>query len=98
MATKDGERTYLATSLWGVEVVTIASNVGQGADQDCAWCYVYPIAANTGSIQMNMGAVADADDVTLVDDVPLRMHISNTSQMYFYGATNGDKVMIIWFD
>lgn len=96
MGQTDGRSTRHATSDWGEEVITIASNVGQGADQDCTRCLVFSPSGNTGSIQV-ANTTATADDVTLVDDVVYEFNVSNTNLLNFYGDTNGDKVNLIWF-
>lgn len=96
MGQLDGRDTNRTTSNWGEEVVAISSNVGQGADQACSFCYVWPNSANTGKIQV-ANTTATANDSTLVDDVPIKFPVSNTNLLYFYGATNGDKVNIVWF-
>lgn len=98
MSTQDGAEVGIATSLWGQEVVTIASNVGAGADQDCRSCIVCADAANTGVIKVQKGATADANDAEIPKGVPVYLNISNTSQLNFYGATNGDKISIFWFN
>ena len=92
-----GRSTDKCTDLWGESVVTIADNVGQGADQDCSHCKVWCPSGNTGTIQI-ANTTATANDATLVNDVVYDIPVSNTNKLYFYGATNGDKVYIMWFD
>ena len=76
------------------EVVTIAGNVGQGADQDCRevqiWIPVSDVVRIGGS-----AASAVTGPILPTETSPLRIAISNTNKLFFNG-TNGDLVNIIW--
>jgi len=85
--------------------VTISSNVGQGnggTSLPCKGCFVSPASGNTGVIRMNIGAAASATvGIELADadtGGPLYIPIDDVSKLYFYGATNGDDVDILYFN
>jgi hypothetical protein len=76
-----------------VQVITIASNIGVGANQVCREVLVWPEAGKTVSIG---GSVASAaGGAVLPAATPLRIPISNTSKLHFNG-TDADKVYILW--
>lgn len=96
MGQTDGRSTRRTTSDWGEEVLAIASNIAQGSDQECSRCLVTVPSGNTGTIQI-ANTTATANDVTLVEDIIYEFNVSNTNLLNFYGATNADKINIIWF-
>lgn len=95
MAQNDGRNIQLSTSKAGVEVLTIAANVAQGADQACRRAFLFSPSAND-AVYLNHGAAADADDYLLLEDVEIEIPCSNTNQIYLYG-TNANKVYLRWY-
>ncbi|MDD5511616.1 MAG: hypothetical protein PHI12_12530 [Dehalococcoidales bacterium] len=95
MAQNDGKSIQLATSKGGVEVLTIANDVAQGADQPCRRAWIYSPTGNNDAYY-NHGATADADDYLLLEGVEIELPISNTNQINIYG-TDGDKIYVRWY-
>ena len=88
----------------GAVTVAIASNVGQGnggTSLPCAGCFVSPRNDNTGKIRMNIDTAASATAGIELSDAdtgggPLWVPIDDVASLYFYGATNGDDVDIVY--
>jgi hypothetical protein len=81
--------------------VTIAATVGQGnggTSQPCRECWISLPDANTGPVRMNIGVAASATVGIEVPEAssPFRVPIDDVSKLYFYSATNGDIIDILW--
>ena len=88
----------------GAVRVTIASNVGQGnggTSLPCSGCLIQCPTGNTGPVRLNIGAAASATlGIDLPEEAeanPIFIPVSDVSVLYFYSATNGDKVDILYF-
>jgi len=84
--------------------ITIAATVGQGNDGTslpCAGCYVSCPTTNTGPVRMNIGAAASATVGIEIGEASLMgvpwLPIDDVSKLYFYSATNGDVIDILYF-
>ena len=92
------------TDSGGAVRVAIASNVGQGnggTSLPCKGCYVCAEAGNTSVIVMNIGIAASG---SLGIEIPkssggggIFIPIDDVSNLYFYGATDGDDIDILYF-
>jgi len=85
----------------GAVRVTIASTVGQGnggTSLACAGCWVSMPAANTGPVRMNIGAAASATvGIEVPESIsPMWIPVDDVSLLYFYSATNGDVIDILY--
>ena len=84
----------------GAVRVTIAATVGQGnagTSLICAGCWVSCPAANTGPVRMNIGAAAsDVLGIEITETAPLWVPVDDVALLYFYSATNGDIVDILY--
>ncbi|MCJ7828721.1 MAG: hypothetical protein MUP81_03150 [Dehalococcoidia bacterium] len=84
----------------GAVRVTIAATVGQGnggTSQYCRECYVTCPTANTGPVRMNISAAASAVlGIEIPESTQIQVPIDDISKLYFYSATNGDVVDIMW--
>jgi hypothetical protein len=72
-----------------------------GTSLPCRGCWVSPRSGNTGITKMNIGAAASATLGIELSDAdngsgPLWVNISDVSQLYFYGATEGNDVDITY--
>lgn len=96
----------IISSAGGAVTVAIASNVGQGnggTSLECKGCWISPRSGNTGIIKMNIGAAASASlGIELADadtgGGPLWVPIDDVAKLYFYGATNGDDIDIVYLN
>jgi len=104
MSTKYDNSQIRVARTGGAVTVAIASNVGQGnggTSLPCRGCFVSPRSNNTAVIRMNIGAAASATAGIELSDAdtgggPLFVPISDVAELYFYGATNGDDVDIVY--
>jgi hypothetical protein len=81
--------------------VTIAATIGQGNGGTsllCTECWASCPAANTGPVRMNISAAASATVGIEVPEAasPFRIPIDDVSKLYFYSATNGDIIDILY--
>ena len=88
----------------GAVRVTIASTVGQGnggTSLPCSGCIIQCPTGNTGPVRLNIGAAASAIlGIDLPEEAvnsPIFIPVSDVSVLYFYSATNGDFVDILYF-
>ncbi|MHA2063285.1 MAG: hypothetical protein ACXABY_02770 [Candidatus Thorarchaeota archaeon] len=88
----------------GAVRVTITGTVGQGnggTSLPCAGCYLSCPTANTGPVRMNVGAAASATTGLGIGEADLAglvwLPIDDVSKLYFYSATNGDIIDILYF-
>jgi hypothetical protein len=93
--------TNVNSNTGGAIRVTIAATVGQGnggTSQPCRECWVSMPAANTGPVRMNIAAAASATVGIEVPEAssPFRVPVDDVSLLYFYSATNGDIIDILW--
>lgn len=98
----------LVNSGGGAVTVAIASNVGRGnggTSLPCKLCWIQARIANSGTIQVNINIAATAAlGITLPHSVSgvgvsnewLKLPIDDVSKLYFYGATNGDDIDILY--
>jgi len=87
---------YVSTG-GGTEKVTIPADPFQvaGSAQACREVRVFCPSANAAAVYLQIGAVADADDIALEEDTWLTIPISNTNLLNFFGAQN-DIVNLLW--
>ena len=83
---------------------TIAATVGQGNDGvglPCAGCYISCPTTNTGPVRVNIGVAASATVGIEVGEASLMgipwLPIDDVSKLYFYSATNGDVIDVMYF-
>lgn len=98
----------LVSDAGGSERVTIAANIGSGADVPCRKVFITQPAGNTGQVRLNIGAAASATlginipkGATTAangpgEQPPLELNIANTNLLNFYSGTNGDTVDIMY--
>lgn len=80
----------------GTEILTIASNVAVGADQDCRSAVIWTDGTDV-TVKIDAGGTAaDANDFLLLANQYLPMPVKNTDLLRFYGGTDGKKVYILW--
>jgi len=86
-----------------VAVIISATYVGQGnggTSLPVAGCWVSAALANSGHINMNIGAAAtDTLGIELAESdaaAPLWVPISDLAELYFYGASAADVVNITY--
>ena len=94
-------RTNIICSSGGTIRVTIAATVGQGnsgTSLPCRGCFISLPAANTGPVRLNIATAASATvGVELPEAIsPLFISIDDVSKLYFYSATNGDIIDILY--
>ncbi len=89
--------TTVVSSGGGTEKITIPADPFQvaGAAQACREVIIYCPSGNVGITYLQIGAVADADDLPLHEDVWLSIPINNTNLLNFFG-TAADKVYLLW--
>jgi len=87
--------TDVTSGEFGFEKLTIASNVAQGADQDCRECWILVPSGNTGSVTLS-NTTADANSFDLLEDTYLKFPISNTNKLYFYSPNDNDVIWLLW--
>lgn len=92
---------YRIRGTGGAVRVTIAATVGQGnggTSLPCAGCFVSIPAANTGPVRMNIDTAASATVGIEVPEAssPFFVPIDDVSSLYFYSATNGDVIDILY--
>jgi len=81
--------------------VTIAATVGQGnggTSLPCRMCWVSLPATNTGPVRVNIDAAASATAGIEVPEAssPFEVPIDDVAKLYFYSATNGDIIDILY--
>ena len=80
----------------GTEILTIATNVANGADQVCRSAIVWTDGADV-RVKIDSGlTAADVGDFLLLANQYLPMPVKNTELLRFYGGTDGAKVYILW--
>ena len=81
----------------GTEKLTIPGDPFQvpGSAQTCREILIYVPSGNVGTTYLNIGAVADADDLQLQEDVWLSAPFSNTNLLNFFGTAD-DVVHLLW--
>lgn len=88
------------SAIGGAVRVTIAATVGQGnggTSIPCAEMWVTCPSSNTGPVRMNIGAAASAIlGVEIPESVQMNVPIDDVNKLYFYSATNGDVVDIMY--
>ncbi len=104
----EGTDANLTSGNGGSERITIAANIGQGADVPCRKVLITQPYGNTGVARVNVGTAASA---TLGIDIPhggstvataplsvgpIEINVSNTNLLNFYSGTNGDFVDILY--
>jgi len=80
------------SSAGGTQKLTITDTVAQGSSQACksrvaTW-------SGTGPVTVNIGSAADADSFPLIAGMSLPYE--NLNLLYFYSATNGDIINLLW--
>jgi hypothetical protein len=85
----------------GSELITIAANAGQGADQPCREVYIIGNSANTGNCRVEIGDACGATEGIPVPGLGthhfiLRIPVANTNLLYFYGSVNGDTISLLF--
>ena len=85
------------SSAGGTEKLTIPGSPFQvaGASQVCREVIIYVPSANAGTTYLQIGAVADANDLQLQEDVWLPIAMNNTNLLNFFGTEN-DLVHLLW--
>ena len=89
----------------GCVTVAIAGNVGQGNAGEslpCKGCLVIARTGNTGPVHMNISAAASAIlGIEIPESAgsgsPFFVPIDDVAKLYFYSATNGDDIDIMYF-
>jgi len=82
----------IVSAAFGVEVVTLADDVGQGGDQECREVIIWPETGKSVSIGESASAAASGP---VLPAGAITIPISNTNKLYFNGTT-GDDVYILW--
>lgn len=76
----------------GIEVLTIATNVANGASQACRSVILWTDGSDV-TMKIGTGA-ADANDFLLLANVYLPVPVNNTNLLRFYGGTDGKKIYL----
>ena len=104
----EGSDANLVSGNGGSERVTIAANIGSGADVPCRKVFITQAAGNSGQARLNIGTAASATlginipkGATTAangpgEQPPLELNIANTNLLNFYSGTNGDTVDIMY--
>lgn len=101
MAAKTNFDLSLNSSTGGAVRVTIGTttdNRGNGGTSlGCRECFVTCPTANTGPVRMNISDDASASlGIEIPESTQIRVPIDDVSKLYFYSATNGDVIDIMW--
>ena len=89
--------TFGVSSAGGTEKLTIPATPFQvaGSAQTCREVIIYVPSGNTGTTYLQIGGVADANDLQLQEDVWLPIAVNNTNLLNFFGTEN-DVVHLLW--
>lgn len=80
----------------GIEILTIASNVANGADQVCRSALIWTDGSDV-TMKIDSGlTAADADDFLLLANQYLPVPVSNVNLIRLYGGTDGKKIYVLW--
>lgn len=101
MSNYKGASDDIIRSTGGSVRVTIAATVGQGnggTSLATAGCWVSLPAANTGPVRMNIDTAASATAGIEIPEAssPFWVKIDDVASLYFYSATNGDIIDILY--
>jgi hypothetical protein len=78
---------------WGIDIVTLASLIGQGSDIPCREVQIW--TTSTNAMTFGKSAVLANNGGILPPGVPIKIPISNCNKFHFNG-TDADEVYILW--
>lgn len=83
----------------GSQRVTLAAGVAQAVAQECKFCRIQVVAANTEVVRVRIGTAAGANDGIELPGSPVLtpFSVSNLDMLYFFSVDANAKVDIEYF-